>query len=153
MDPAEAAGDGFMVAHGYLSDDEGVHDEDDEMGNGGSQARQVDKNDLSETPASRDKGRAAPAPPKCYGCIWGDDAAAHSKLSRYKMVALQQLPIDVTLEEQAQQMAGDVDDAEERARNAADNAADNGIDTVTTVPDDLLPARECYVSATGPDDP
>ena len=28
MDPAEAAGDGFMVAHGYLSDDEGVHDED-----------------------------------------------------------------------------------------------------------------------------
>ena len=68
MDPAEVAGDGFMVAHGYLSDDEGVRDEDDEMGDGVSKARQVDKNDLSDTAAGPDKGRAAPAPPKCY--VW-----------------------------------------------------------------------------------
>lgn len=87
--------EGWMVPHGYLSDDEGAgNDSGAEDGDDESKvARKRARKSTSEEESPR-KQRAVEKP-YSIGCIWGTDAMKHSKLGAFKMVALVATPIDV----------------------------------------------------------
>eukprot|EP00041_Stephanoeca_diplocostata_P003150 m.32229 g.32229 ORF g.32229 m.32229 type:complete len:876 (+) comp14092_c0_seq2:117-2744(+) len=94
-DAEEDEDDGFMVAHGYLSDDEGITNGDE------GETRTAP----SASVADGDKGGAKPpqkrAVARSIGCIFGDAARAHPRLSAFAIVPLSVTPIDVHFEEEA----------------------------------------------------
>ena len=91
-DDAEADEEKWLVPHGYLSDDEGAHDEDDMDGadqegpDGKRLKKQAEEGSASNKRAER---------PYSIGCVWGAEALQHSKLGMYRVEALLPTPIAV----------------------------------------------------------
>ena len=85
----EEENDGFIVPHGYLSDDEGVDGEED----GENIEHVVNKDGKRQGPVAQQVVR----PPIAIGPLWGADASAHPRLGKFRFVALLPTPIDINM--------------------------------------------------------
>jgi len=102
----EGEEDGWMVPHGYLSEDEGIggrglgeEGEDGEEGEGPEGDDEERKQRQQSRKAFQLQQAAKATEVKAsftLGCVWGKEALQHACLGKYTMVPLVPLPIDAT---------------------------------------------------------
>eukprot|EP00054_Salpingoeca_dolichothecata_P015612 m.90364 g.90364 ORF g.90364 m.90364 type:complete len:545 (+) comp21579_c0_seq1:729-2363(+) len=86
----EAEAGNWLVPHGYLSEGEGVDDDDEDLDLGMDNIRKVLKSDdRSDERGTKQKLK----PPLSIGCVWGADAKLHRKLGSYSLELLVPAPI------------------------------------------------------------
>ncbi|XP_031569059.1 uncharacterized protein LOC116303626 [Actinia tenebrosa] len=79
--------DGFMVPHGYLSDDEGIDadDEENQVDSASKEQQQLAKVKAWEAELKR---KCKAKKPVCIGCVWPDDKNIHEMLQQFEACVL-----------------------------------------------------------------
>ncbi|XP_071169913.1 chromatin assembly factor 1 subunit A-like isoform X3 [Mytilus edulis] len=127
--------DDFIVPHGYLSDDEGVDKDDEEVS---PELQEIKRNELATRWEADQNRLTKPVLPKIIGCFW--EQATHvlqeeisKQLEQYKAVLLTTSPVPTSFNEPVKVVKGD------------NSSGDNNVDTPKVnpqrkpVPEEAMP--------------